>query len=175
MVRITAAALATYGTVVLVAPQVLPTYMANMRMPAAATPTSTIVANPDYQLEMVEVQAAGPSKITVTVRLAHVVNVRRKPVYRCQPRGKGVRRSMCIERVGTVSHQGPRSSRMTGAPASARRAAQTEPPETVADDDDLWSGHLSRLVVTAKNIVAAASPECNPEMPSRRLSAAPVC
>src|SRR6478609_2581317 len=45
-----------------------------------------------------------------------------------QPRGKGIRRSIFMERVGTVSHQGPRSSKVTRAPASARRAAVTEPP-----------------------------------------------
>jgi hypothetical protein len=77
--RATAAALVAYGVVVLAAPQVLPTFMAgDMGMAAAATPTSTIVANPDYRFEVAEVQPVGPGKTTVAVRIAHMVD--NKPV-----------------------------------------------------------------------------------------------
>ena len=41
-------------------------------MAAAATPTSTIVANPDYRFEVADVRPAGPGKTTVAVRLVHV-------------------------------------------------------------------------------------------------------
>jgi predicted metal-binding membrane protein len=71
--RATAAALVAYGGVVLVAPQVLPTFMeGDMGLAAAATPTSTVVANPDYRFEVVEARRAGPGKTTVAVRLVHV-------------------------------------------------------------------------------------------------------
>jgi predicted metal-binding membrane protein len=78
VVRVTAAVLVAYGGVVLAAPQVLPTFMADMGVAAAATPTSTIVANPDYRLEVVEVRPTGPGKTTVAVRLVHVPD--NKPV-----------------------------------------------------------------------------------------------
>ena len=41
----------------------------------------------------------------------------------------GVRKPIFMERVGTAPHQGPRSSSVTRAPASAKRAAATEPPK----------------------------------------------
>ena len=75
VVRATSAALVAYGVVVLAAPQVLPTFMAgDMSIAAAATPTSTITANPDYRFEVVEVQPAGPGKTTVAVRLVHATD-----------------------------------------------------------------------------------------------------
>jgi predicted metal-binding membrane protein len=69
--RVTSVALVAYGAAVLAAPQVLPTFMADMGV-AAVAPTSTIAANPGYRFEMVEGQPSGPSKTIVTVRLAHV-------------------------------------------------------------------------------------------------------
>jgi predicted metal-binding membrane protein len=72
---IASAALVAYGVVVLATPRALPTFMADdMGMAAAATPTSTIVTNPDYRFELVEARPAGPGKTTVAVRLAHVAD-----------------------------------------------------------------------------------------------------
>jgi predicted metal-binding membrane protein len=78
VVRIAATALVAYGGVVLATPQVLPTFMAgDMGMAAAATRTSA-VTTADYRFELLEAQAAGPGKTTVTVRLLHVTD--NKPV-----------------------------------------------------------------------------------------------
>jgi predicted metal-binding membrane protein len=79
VVRVTAAVLVAYGVMVMAAPQVLPTFMADgMGMAAPATLTGTIPASADYRFEVVEAQAAGPGKTTVTVRLVHVAD--NKPV-----------------------------------------------------------------------------------------------
>lgn len=72
--RVTAGALAAYGAVVLVVPRVLPTYMADMGMAAAAASTSTVIASPDYRFEVVEARPGGPGKTTVAVRVVHVAD-----------------------------------------------------------------------------------------------------
>jgi predicted metal-binding membrane protein len=75
--RVTSIALVAYGAAVLAAPQLLPTFMADMGV-AAAAPTGAIAANPEYRFEMIEVQPTGPGKTTVAVRLAHAPD--NKPV-----------------------------------------------------------------------------------------------
>jgi predicted metal-binding membrane protein len=79
VVGVTSAALMAYGAAVLATPQVLPTFMAGgMSMAATAAPTNAIDVTPDYRFEAIEVQALGPGKTTVAVRLVHVPD--KKPV-----------------------------------------------------------------------------------------------
>ena len=73
VVRVAAATLVGYGGIVFAVPQVLPTFMASgMSMTASVASASTIVANPNYRLEVIEARSTGPGKTRVTVRLAHV-------------------------------------------------------------------------------------------------------
>jgi predicted metal-binding membrane protein len=66
--RAVAIVLMAYGGAVLAAPSILPIFM---DMAAAETPTP-IATNPDYRLELVETQPAGPGKTNLTLRLVHV-------------------------------------------------------------------------------------------------------
>ena len=69
--RVTSIALVAYGAAVLTAPQLLPTFMADMGV-AGAAPAGVIVANPNYRpVEMVEARPAGPGKTTVAGRSCH--------------------------------------------------------------------------------------------------------
>ena len=54
---------------------------------------------------------------------------RSRRIGNCQPRGSAERFAIPMERTGTVSRHGPRSSSVTARPASASRAALTEPPK----------------------------------------------
>ena len=71
VVRVTAAALVTYGVVVLTAPQILPTSVDGMGTAAESPPTGTVAAHPDYRLKVTAARPAGPGRTTVTVRLVH--------------------------------------------------------------------------------------------------------
>jgi hypothetical protein len=65
--RVAAVALMAYGGVVLAAPSALPTYM-DMAAAADAPPATS----PDYRVELVEVQPAGPGRTRLALRLVHI-------------------------------------------------------------------------------------------------------
>ena len=69
VVRTAAGALIAYGAMVLILPQLLPTFMEGMGATAEAAPTSS---DPDYRFELVEVRSAGAGKTILSVRLAHL-------------------------------------------------------------------------------------------------------
>jgi hypothetical protein len=73
--HVAAVVLMAYGGVVLGAPSALPTYMDMDIAAAADAPPAT---SPDYRLELVEAEPAGPGKTRLALRLVHISD--NKPV-----------------------------------------------------------------------------------------------